>query len=214
MTRDLMICKRIMLQLAQNGHFVSETLEEAYHVALLVDRGYVDAKIETNDKGIPVKAVVGRLTAIGHDALEGEFSESKVEQPSGMSPEEYYKILVENKHNNETARDKMLATIATGGIGLLFGIVSYLKTNGIVFKPMPWLVTLGLWTWVLMGLLISDHLGGKSIDKCIEHLYDSNADVMHKPTLFDSIAEWLNGFNCIAVILGVASFVWFLMTIA
>ena len=108
----------------------------------------------------------------------------------------------------------MLATIATGGIGLLFGIVSYLKTNGIVFKPMPWLVTLGLWTWVLIGLLISDHLGGKSINKCIEHLYDASADVMHKPTIFDSIAEWLNGLNCIAIILGVASFVWFLMTIA
>ena len=214
MTRDIMVCKRIMLQLAQNGHFVSETLEEAYHVALLVDRGYVEAKIETNDKGTPIKAVVGRMTAIGHDALEGEFSAGNVEQSSGVTPDEYYKILVENKHNNEMARDKMLATIATGGIGLLFGIISYLKTNSIGFKLMPWLITLSLWTLVLIGLLLSDHWGGKSIDKCIEHLYDASDDVMHKYTTFDSIIKWLNGFNCVAIILGVASFVWFLITIA
>ena len=43
MKRDDMMCKRIMLQLVQNGHFVSETLEEAYHAALLKDNGYVDA---------------------------------------------------------------------------------------------------------------------------------------------------------------------------
>ena len=214
MTRDIMVCKRIMLQLAQNGHFVSETLGEAYHVALLVDRGYVDAKIETDDKGTPIKAVVGRMTAIGHDALEGEFSAGNVEQSSGVTPDEYYKILVENKHNNEMARDKMLATIATGGIGLLFGIISYLKTNSIGFKLMPWLITLSLWTLVLIGLLLSDHWGGKSIDKCIEHLYDASDDVMHKYTTFDSIIKWLNGFNCVAIILGVASFVWFLITIA
>lgn len=210
---DDMMCKRIMLQLVQNGHFVSETLEEAYHAALLKDNGYVDAKIETDNLGTPTKVTIGRMTANGHDALEREFSPVSVTQSAGISPDEYYKILVANKHDNETSRDKMLATISTGGIGLLFAIVSYLKTNKIDVPLLPWLITLSLWASVLIGLLISDHIGGKAIDKSIEKLYDEKSDVMHNHMMIDRVTHFLNSFNCIAVMAGVGTFTWFIIKI-
>ena len=213
MKRDIMICKRIMLQLVQNGHFVSETPEEAYHAALLKDRGYVDAKVESDSFGKPIKVTIGRLTAIGHDAFEGEFTTSVGVQCAGITSEEYYKILVANKHDNETARDKLLATISTGGIGLLFAIVSYLKTSKIDVPLWPWLSTLSLWALVLVGLLISDHIGGKAIDKSIEKLYDEKSDVMHSHTMIDRVAHVLNNFNCIAVVAGIGTFTWFILTI-
>ena len=214
MKRDRMLCKRIMLQLAQNGHFVSETPEEAYHAVLLKDNGYVDARIETDAWGTPTKVTIGRMTALGHDALEKEFAPASVSQGTGITTEEYYKILVANKHDNESARDKMLTTISTGGIALLFGIVSYLKTNGIAIPLFPLLTTLSLWALVLVGLLISDHLGGKAIDKSIQELYDEKADVMHKHTIIDTIASILNNFNCFAVIAGIVTFTWFIIAIA
>lgn len=214
MKRDLMMCKRIMLQLSQNGHFISETKEEAYHVALLVDRGYVDAKIEYDPLGTPLKATIGRMTAVGHDALEGEFAAtSRGEQDAIVSPKEYYNILVANKHNNETTRDKMLATIATGGMALLFGIASYLKSNGMVVPLVSWLFTLSLWALVLIGLLFSCHIEGKNAESAIEKLNDPNADVMHRQLPLDRIGHWLNVIDCIAAVLGIGTFTWFIIQV-
>lgn len=214
MKRNSMLCKRIMLQLEQNGHFVSETAEEAYHVALLEDRGYVRAKIDTDDYGIPVKATVGRMTAIGHDALAVEFSSPSVSSNSPDSFEKYYKSLVDTKHANEAARDKLLTTIATGGIGLLFAIASYLKTNVKEFQLTPWVITLVLWGLVLVGLLISDHGGNIAMDKIIAKLPDHKTDVRHHFTPWDRFLHLLNGANCIVAILGIGTFAWFLWTVA
>lgn len=214
MKRNSMLCKRIMLQLEQNGHFVSETPEEAYHVALLADRGYVSAKIDTDGYGTPTKATVGRMTAIGHDALAVEFSSPPVSSNSTDFFEKYYESLVNTKHANETARDKLLTTIATGGIGLLFGIASYLKTNIKEFQLTPWITTLVLWGLVLVGLLISDHGGNIAMDKIIEKLPDYKTDVRHHFTAWDHFLHWLNGVNCIVAILGIGSFAWFLWTVA
>lgn len=213
MIRDLMICKRIMLQIAQNGHFVSSTLEEAYHVALLVDRGYVTATIETDDCGTPVKATVGRMTAIGHDALDREYSDGSIAPSPIISKEKYYGILTDLKQKNEFARDKILSTIATGGIGILFGIASYLKTNSKVFQLLPWIITLVLWAWVLIGLLIADHAGGKAMDKAIAQLAEDNSDIMQSNTLWDRVSSIFNFLNCLAAIVGIGAFAWFLLTI-
>lgn len=213
MKRDVVICKRIMLQLAQNGHFVSETPEEAYHVALLVDKGYVTATIDTDACGTPVKATIGRITAMGHDVLEGEFSDEPIVSEPVISKEKYYGILADLKQKNEFARDKILLTIATGGIGLLFGIASYLKTNSKDFQLLPLFITLALWALVLMGLLLADHLGGKAMDKAIAHLTDDSTDIMQNNTPWDQVPRVCNVLNCIAAILGIGAFAWFLLTI-
>jgi hypothetical protein len=213
MKRDIMVCKRILLQIIQTGHFVSETPEDAYHVALLADRQYVEAKIERDDFGTPIKATVGRLTAAGHDAYESEFAIPAPPPSTSSFIETYYKILVNNKHGNDLARDKMLATIATGGIGLLFGIASYLKTNEKDFQLIPWFFTLTLWGLVLIGLMISAHLQAKAIDKAISQLGNTSTGVMHHYTLWDIIPIWLNHLNCASAILGIATFAWFLRTI-
>ena len=213
MNRDLMICKRIMLQLAQNGHVVSETPEEAYHVALLVDRGYVTATIDKDACGTPVKATVGRMTAIGHDALEAEFSSAPVSSQPIIAPEKYYEMLTKLKSQNEAARDKMLAMIASCGIGLLFGIASYLQTNAKTFPRLPWLTTLILWGLVLIGLLISDHVGSKAMNEAIKQLAGNKTDVMQKHTEMDIISQVCNIVNCVAAILGIGAFAWFVWTI-
>ncbi len=214
MKPDMMISKRIMMQIIQTGHFISETPEEAYHVALLADKLYVVAKIEMDEFGTPIKATVGRLTAAGHAVYETEFASQTTSPSTPNFCETYYKILVDNKHSNETARDKMLATIATGGIGLLFAIASYLKTNGKAFPLSLWFLTLALWACVLIGLLLSDHLGGKAIDAAISQLANQAADVMHHYTAWDKVSKWINRVNCIFAIVGIFVFALFLKDIS
>ncbi len=213
MMRDRLLSKRIMLQFVQNGQFSAVTREEAYHVALLKDKGFVEATVECDAAGTPIKATIGRLTSSGHDAIETDLSSADEAQDSIITPQDYYKLLVENKHGNEVARDRMLATIATGGIALLFAIASYLKTNNMLLPLFPWLITLTAWTLVLVGLMFSSHLGGRAIDGIIEKLSAPNADVMHKRVAVEYFLGVINVLNCVGALIGVGTFAWFLLII-
>jgi len=212
--RDVLLSNRILLQFAQNGQFSSVTQEEAYHVALLNDQGLVEAKVECDASGRPIRATIGRLTAKGHDTLERALNTDNDVQPSEKNQQWYYQILVENKHTNEIARDKMVVTIATGGIGLLFGIASYLLTNHIPLPILPWIMTLLTWTLVLVVVMLSSHLGGKCIDEVINKLGDPTADVMHKRLPKEKLQDFLNILNCSFAIVGIGTFTWFLLKIA
>ena len=210
MNRDLMICKRILLQFVQSGKFATDDPVEAYHVALLMDRNYIEARLTKNEAGTPISAVIGRLTACGHDVFEAEFSNA-VNQGSESASQDYYKILVENKAENDRGRDKVLLSVSTGGIALLFAIASFFRNAQVPFKTLPWMLTVGLWGTVLVGLLLSYHVAAKAIDKSIAEMNDSKCDVMHKQSWLDRISEYLNIYDCMAVVAGIVTFAWFIL---
>ena len=213
--RDMLLCKRIIMQYIQSGQFSTNDAKEAYHVALLCDRGYVVASVKTDAAGHPISATIGRMTAIGHDCYEKEL-ECEPDESAGcvdwiIPREEYYNSLVVTKRENEQSRDKMLATIATGGIALCFGIASYFYSEHITIKYPLWLAAISLWTLTLIGRLISDHIGSRAIDKCIERLNEPECDVACMPSAWDKIAFGLNIVNCIMAVLGIATFAWFVL---
>jgi len=213
MTRDIMICKRILMQVVQSGRFRTDDRAEAYHVALLRDRGYIEACVRCDEEGIPVSATVGRITAIGHDCYEKEFAdESREHLGLNVSMEDYYNNLITTKRENEQARDKVLATIATGGIALCFSIVSYFHGHKILIHYGPCIASLVFWALTLIGLFISDHVGSRAIDVCIEHLNDVGCNITSRFTFFDRLALMLNLVNCLCAVLGIMAFAWFLLS--
>ena len=210
MNRDLMICRRILLQFVQTGNFSTNDPTEAYHVALMVDRNYVEAKVSTNDAGTPIAAQIGRLTACGHDAVEAELA-TAMSQPQSSNQSDYYNILVRNQAENDQGRDKILLSVATGGIALLFAIASFYRSHEITLETVPWVITVSLWGTVLVGLLVSYHVGSTAARNAISSLNDPESDVRHQKTIYDLTTEKLNTYNCIAVIAGIVTFSWFIL---
>ena len=211
MTRDLMICKRILLQVVQSGGFQTNDRTEACHVALMLDRGYVEASIKKDCNGCPVEATIGRITAQGYDAYDREF-DSVLEKKSDadVSPREYYNMLTEIKRENEKARDKMVAFIASSGIGLGFAVASYLHGHQVEVNRIAWLIPLALWASTLVGLLVSDHLGSNAIDECIEKMNNGTNDVCTEPTSSDKRLQSLNIANCMMAVAGIIAFIVFM----
>lgn len=212
MTRDMLLCKRILMQFVQSGQFSTDDSTEACHVALLKDRGYVEAQIVSDDCGRPKGATIGRMTATGYDHYEREFSNEEDGDCEIVSKGNYYNNLITIKRENELSRDKLIATIATGGIALCFGVASYFHGHNLRIHYAQWIATIIILAVVLIGRLISDHIGGMAIDKCVEQLGNPESDVAFKPTCWDSVAYWLNIANCVLVIAGIIAFAWFLLT--
>lgn len=208
-----MICKRILLQFVQTGRFSTNDPVEAYHVALMVDRNYVEAEIEKDGSGKPTSAVIGRLTACGHDAYDAEFLSQKETSVGGFRQDAYYNVLATIKSENDKGRDKVLLTISTGGIALLFAIVSFFRRAQIPFETVPWIITISLLAFVLIGLLVSYHLGSNAIDCCIAKINDSEQGLCYKykKGFLDKVSQWLNVANCVFVIMGIGTFAWFVL---
>ena len=209
--RDLMICKRILLQVVQSGGFQTNDRTEACHVALMLDRGYVEAVVEKDDNGCPVGAKIGRITAEGYDAYDREFdSMTEDKRDPDITQREYYNVLTQIKRENEIARDKMLSLIASSGIGLGFAVVAYLHGHQVEVNMVAWLIPLALWAATLVGLLVSDHLGSRAIDACIEKMNDASSDVCVKPIAMDTTLRKLNVVNCVTAIAGIIAFTVFM----
>ena len=201
------------MQVVQSGRFRTDDHAEAYHVALLRDRGYVEACVKCDEEGVPVGATVGRITAVGHDCYEKEFTDESGDGLGwGESMKSYYNNLIITKRENDRARDKMLATIATGGIALCFSIVSYFHGHKILIHYVPCIASLVFWALTLIGLLISDYVGSRAIDKCIEHLNDVGCNITNRYTFLDRLALQLNLVNCLCAVLGIMAFAWFLLS--
>lgn len=210
MTRDLSICKRILLEFVQNDKYHTEEKRDAYHVALMIDRGYVEGRVERDESGFPANATIGRMTAVGHDAYEREFLDPD-KSSWEVSKSDYYNSLVVTKRENELARDKMLSTIATGGIALGFGVVSYLLGQNVKVEYVPWIIAVTFWGLTLVGLLASDHVGGGAIDDYIDRMNSPDSEEPNRKTWRERVAPWLNLSNCISAIAGVAAFTWFIV---
>ena len=71
MKRDMNIIRGVLMRIEESqGAVATFTGDDAQHVALLVDAGFVEAHILKMDGRGVVRAVVERLTWSGHDFLD------------------------------------------------------------------------------------------------------------------------------------------------
>lgn len=202
---------RILLQFEQTSCFATSDACDAYHVALLRDKGFVEARVVPQD-GFPREAVIFRLTDEGHKALQAdlEFFGRTLEAQDGQeqtpSDREHLKKL---RIECEKFRDETLRIVSTGGIGLAFSVAGFLFTNGAVkFSSWAviWLILAILsWAAVIVSLLWSTITSQKSID-----LFLACSEGAGKA---DSVTGRLNVLNIILVCVGIVAFVGFLLTV-
>ena len=203
--------RRILLQFEQTSCFATSDACDAYHVALLRDRGFVEAKIVPQD-GFPREAVIFRLTDEGHKALQTDLEffsgvlETQDSQEQTSSDREHLKKL---RIECEKFRDDTLRIVSTGGIGLAFSVAGFLITNGgVEFSTwsVGWLIlAIVSWSAVIVLLLWSTISSQKSID-----LFLDGSEGAKKA---DSVTGWLNVLNIILVCVGIAAFAGFLLTV-
>lgn len=203
--------RRILLQFEQTSCFTTSDACDAYHVALLRDRGFVEAKIVPQD-GFPREAVIFRLTDEGHKALQTDLEffkgvlETQDSQEQTPSDREHLKKL---RIECEKFRDDTLRIVSTGGIGLAFSVAGFLITNGgVEFSTwsVGWLIlAIVSWSAVIVLLLWSTIASQKSID-----LFLDGSEGAKKA---DSVTGWLNVLNIILVCVGIAAFAGFLLTV-
>src|SRR5260370_6038476 len=75
MKRDVDLIRLLLLRTESGGQYVAQCEQydistRAYHVALMKEDGLVEAVVTKDERGLPSKAVIIRMTAKGHQYLD------------------------------------------------------------------------------------------------------------------------------------------------
>lgn len=211
MKRDKWRMRRILLQFEQTSCFATKDARDAYHVALLRDRGLVEANILPQD-AFPQEAIVFRLTDKGHTALQNDlefFSSALESQDSREQASSDREHLQKIRIDGEKFRDETLRFVSTGGIGLAFSVVGFLFTNrGVEFSMWSyiWLIlAVGAWSAVIVILLVSTYTSQKAIDLFL----DGSGEAIKT----DRVTMFFNVLNIVLICVGIVAFAGFLFTV-
>lgn len=216
MKRDRWRMRRILLQYEQTSSFKTQDSCDAYHVALLLDEGYVVGVVRPQND-IPQEAEIYRLTSKGHSALQKdlEFFSAAIENQTANQGDESQgaedrQFLRDLKLENGKFRDTTLSAISIGGIGLAFSVVSFLVSKGAMrFSTIPLCalcVSVLSWAVILVVLLFSAQNAVKAIES-----YQSSAD--SDAVKSDRLTQRMNWINIFLMCVGILAFGIFLCTI-
>lgn len=217
MKRDRWRMRRILLQCEQTSSFKTKDQCDAYHVALLLDEGYVVGEVMPQN-GIPQEAEIYRLTNKGHSVLQNDlmsFSDAVDNQNAKQGNET---LGAEDRHylrqlrvESEKFRDTTLSTISIGGIGLAFSVVSFLVSKGAMrFSTIPLCalcVSILSWAVILVMLFFSAQNAVKAIES-----YQSSAD--SDAVKSDRLTQRMNWLNILLMCVGILAFGIFLCTVS
>ena len=201
---------RILLQYDQEGHFETEDPNNIRIIGTLNDLGLIVACFTPVDGAPPTKAIVQRLTLKGNNKIAELASMKKT-----MSGTDCTQII----HNAEDIRrysvksyDGMIKTIATGGIGLIVTLLTYLYgKSGSHPTASGWMVffcvSAGvIWVLNLVFLLILDYVSQNQQWNLIVAAHNNNIN----PDAVNKTSRWINIFNFVNGLVAVAGIVSFL----
>ncbi len=216
MKRDRWRMRRILLQYEQTSVFKTNDPCDAYHVALLLDEGYVVGVVRPQND-IPQEAEIYQLTSKGHSALEKDlefFSAAIKNQTASQGDEsqgaEDRQFLRNLKLENGKFRDATLRTASIGGIGLAFSVISFLMSKesfpSSVISSLLLIVAILSWVVILVLLLVSANAAVRTID-----LYQTEAksDALKS----DRSTQLMNYWNIVLMCIGILAFALFLFTV-
>lgn len=207
MTYDPEICKAILTQFNATSTYETTDANVGFHIGFLEDRKQVECKWKYSKAGDFQSVRILRMTELGYAAFqcinEGGYF------PSGEEREERVRARQDQSDCEEGFR-KLLATIAAGGIGVIFTLVSAVgfKVNNQDVKGLPedcgkFLIgALVAWGGALLLVLISTLVSGWSYDKYVSEIDEGNMETGWN-NCWGRLAQGLLLLGAIAVLCGI-----------
>lgn len=142
-------CKEILERFYAGGKFETTDRAEVYAIYILQRKGCVVADLIIDSVKGEYSATIKDVTIHGKQ----EFLE-EVPKQGGVPRAEIQKIILNAQLDTDKARDSVLLHLASGGIALAFGIVSFLEHLEVEAFAL-WAISVGLWILSLLSLLSS-----------------------------------------------------------
>mgnify|MGYP004457411883 CR=1 FL=1 len=199
---------RILLQIEQNDEFSTTRKDEAHHLGLLVDEGYVDGGIDVVD-GVVKGAHAYRLRLKGYEKL------AKIRSNGVEGRKLFYSGLrarcneLIQKSNAE--HDRLMGVLSTGGIGLFFAFLGLISKRASGSDSLScWQLCVGygsviLWTTALI-LLLNSHFKSCDAARKVIKTIDAGKVVGEEYEKERKLIERLNLINAILTIAGIVVF--------
>lgn len=145
-------CKEILARFCADGKFETTDRAEVYAIYLLQRMGCVVADMVIDSAQNEYSAKIREVTTHGKETLLRNTSNASV--GTGLPMVERQKIAVQAQLENDKAKDSVLLHLASGGIGLAFGLMSF-QTEIDKTLFCVWAIATGIWILSLLSLLFS-----------------------------------------------------------
>ena len=205
---------RIMVEFEQKSVFSTNDPIDAYHVALLKDRGFVDAEVTYGKVGTPETALIHRITATGYEALEEERAGGKLATADWHDDNwlmAYWKDLLRIAFEAQSFHDHFVSTVSTGAIALAFVVARELKWKSVSDVSALWMCAVASWVFALIFVLISCHTATYKSQKCSQFIAAGHRELSDAFSQKFTWTWWLNILSSVVLVAGIGFFGWFIM---
>ncbi len=204
---------RIMVEFEQNSKFSTNDSVDAYHVAILKDRNFVEATVENDPTTrTPAKAIIHRITAFGYDALQEERAGGKAVLSDWHDDNwlmAYWKDLLKISFEAQSFHDHLVSTVSTGAIALAFVVAKEFNWKSFSDVNAWWTTSVALWALALTLVLISCHTATFKSRKCSDYIAAGHRELSDKFSQKYTWTKLLNVLSSAALVLGIVSFAFF-----
>lgn len=145
-------CKEILERFCADGKFETRDRAEVYAIYLLQRMGCAVADVMIDSAKNEYSAAVKEITTHGKEKYLDSTRAGTT--TAGLPVSERQKIAVQAQLDNDKAKDSVLLQLASGGIGLAFGLMSF-QTEIDKTLFCVWAIATGLWILSLLSLLLS-----------------------------------------------------------
>lgn len=207
---------RIMVEFEQKSEFSTNNISDAYHVALLKDRGFVDADVIYGKVGTPETAVIHRITATGYDALEEERAGGKLTNADWHDDNwlmTYWQDLLKISFEAQSFHDHLVSTGSTGAIALAFVVAKELNWKSVSDVSTLWMCAVISWAVALTFVLVSCHTATYKSRRCSEFIAAGKRELSDAFSQKYTWTWWLNILSSVALVSGIGFFGWFIVLV-
>lgn len=215
MKYDTTIRDRILLQVYQCDEFRTTRKDEAHHVALLIDEGFAEGKVNVDASSEAVSsAIIYRLKRKGYEKVD------QLLAPAHSTAYDYSDMrsdLCGVVRESEHGHDKLVATLSCGGIGLFFTFLGLVSDSFKGAPPTVWEyacagVALVSWGYALVSLLVSHFASIDTAERSIEAIDNGTFNPLESNRSRKKI-KIHNVVNAVLTIIGILSFAAFTVVV-
>lgn len=199
-------CKEILERFCADRKFETTDRTEVYSIYILQRKGCVVADLTIDSDKNVYNAVIKEITLQG----KKEFLDkaSKTGADAGLPLVERQKLAIQVQLDNDKARDSVLLHLASGGIALAFGLMTFKctisKTQFVV-----WAIAVGIWILSLLSLLTSFTTSRIMYDN--DPSLVTTEQALKKRAIAEFANVWMNRFATLLFVLGLIVFTIFVV---
>lgn len=199
MKSEQQLCHELMARFYVDGGLKSTVWDEINAIYIMRRKGFVIANVTIDSRLKTGEAVIEDITVAG----KAEFSRVAKMTDSNAVMGEMAKIAIQAQLDNDKARDNVLLHLASGGVTLAFGVMTF--TMEVAYAEyICWFVSVVLWIGSLLSLLMSFITSRKMFNN--DPSLTSSVESREKYAVAKSANKWLNRIALWLFILGLVCF--------